>query len=616
MLNFRRDMVASPRRRWEAPLAAAVFAVLAIALFGRVWVTRSAPVAGLGNDPALFIWYLRWTPWAIVHGQDPLITHLMLAPDGANLMWNTSVILPAFVLWPVTAVVGPEWSYDVLLTAAPALSAWVAFLALRRFASAPAAAAGALLYGFSPAVVGQSEGHPMISLAVYPPLAMLLLTDIVTSESRRRRLVCGGALGAATAAQILTGTELLAITVISACIALAVLAALHPSEARSRARSIAGALAVAAATGIVLGAFPLAVDLAGPQRVSGVLQPTDTYVEDAVGVVVPGPFQQIAPDAAQRVAADQTGNGVENSGYLGIPLIAAIGAIAVLLRRRRAVWWAIGTFALIMLLAIGPDLHVDGRIVHVPLPWRALEALPLLDNLLPVRLMIVAYLPLAFLCALGIDAAIAHRRRLRARAAAVALGALVALSLWPKPVLAEAPVVAPFFTSGGASRIPDGGLALVSPEWFDHSAMLDQALADMRFRLADGAAFIPGPHFGPAPTPLSHALFSAEKDATWSLPGQADLGAARSDLLARALDAVVVAPQPHEARVVELMTALLGSAPQEVDGVELWLLSPVTHAHVDPVPPGSLAYDHALVMTDDESRWSPPGRSPGRRPRA
>ena len=84
------------------------------------------------------------------------------------------MVFPALALWPVTTAFGPVVSYNVLMSAALALSAWLGFLAARRFIDQPFACvlAGAL-YGFGPGMLAQtmSGGAPEPAAARYPRLA-------------------------------------------------------------------------------------------------------------------------------------------------------------------------------------------------------------------------------------------------------------------------------------------------------------------------------------------------------------------------------------------------------------------------------------------------------------
>jgi hypothetical protein len=161
------------------------FAGLAFWMFAPVWSSPTTSTLKGGNgDTAIFIWFLRWVPYALQHGRDLLVTHHLNYPDGVNLMWNTSLPLPGLLLAPVTAAWGPVLSFNLLLVLAFALSAWCGYLVIRRFAPGHVAAAvGGLVYGFSPAIRGQSH-HLHMSLAFLVPLMLLAVHEILVRQRR------------------------------------------------------------------------------------------------------------------------------------------------------------------------------------------------------------------------------------------------------------------------------------------------------------------------------------------------------------------------------------------------------------------------------------------------
>src|SRR5260370_18263544 len=130
------------------------------------------------------------------------------------------MIVRAFVLCPAAALSGRVVSYTLLITAGIALSAWLGFLAARRFVyGALACFLAGLVYGFSPGLLAQALGHPHVVVAVFPPIALLLGDEILV----RRRLppVVGGALpGLAAGLQLLTAEERLAATLLIAVLVL------------------------------------------------------------------------------------------------------------------------------------------------------------------------------------------------------------------------------------------------------------------------------------------------------------------------------------------------------------------------------------------------------------
>src|SRR4051794_9050845 len=113
--------------RGERVAALAAYLLLSGVLFRPLVAHPGSSTYG-GDDAYLVSWWLRWVPFALHHGQGPFHTDWIGYPDGVNAMWNASVLLLGLVASPLTAVAGPLVSYNALLVAAPALSAWVCFL--------------------------------------------------------------------------------------------------------------------------------------------------------------------------------------------------------------------------------------------------------------------------------------------------------------------------------------------------------------------------------------------------------------------------------------------------------------------------------------------------------
>src|SRR6202043_887369 len=104
---------------------------------------------GAGTDGLLAMWFLKWLPFAISHGHNPLVTDYVDSQVGVNLMWNGSMPLVDLVFVPVTSTLGPVFSYNLVATLAVALSAWSAFLLVVSYVEkSTAAGVGALFYGF------------------------------------------------------------------------------------------------------------------------------------------------------------------------------------------------------------------------------------------------------------------------------------------------------------------------------------------------------------------------------------------------------------------------------------------------------------------------------------
>jgi hypothetical protein len=533
--------------------------VLAAALFSNTWADPAGSWIGSPKDPALFIWYLGWIPHELAQGHNPLFTDYLSYPPGVNLMWNTSMILPALVLWPVTAIFGPVVAYNGLVTAGIALSAWFAFLAARRFIDRPQLCVLAgLLYGFSPALVAQALGHPHVEVALFPPIALLLGHEILVRR-HTHPIAAGALLGMTAALQLLTGEELLAMTTLVGAIGVALLALLHREEVRRALPYAAKAAGAAFLTFVVTAGYPLAFQFIGPQRVSGSVQQPDVYVSDVLAFVIPSRLIHF------------TGNITENGAYVGLPLLVLFAVGLVVGWRRPALRW-IGLLTLVVaVLSLGPHLHVNGNVTPVWLPWAAVERLPLLGSALPARLMAIAFLGIGIVVAATCAAALTAARPWRFATGIVLLAGLVAVA--PSLPYPSAPATAPaFFRPGGdIERINPGTVVLVTPFSSKEStaAMFWQAVANYRFRMPEGDAFTPGPYLGPRPSFLESALDGL--DAGRPLTMTPDVRAqAVADLEAFGVTTIVAGPSPGHAAIVDFLTQLEADAPVADGGVDVW----------------------------------------------
>src|SRR5215211_8460050 len=231
---------AEPARRRVPPAAldlAALLVCLTMAglVFAGNWgsPTSTSIARGVG-DGALMTWFLQWTPHALQHGLNPLFSTHMNVPDGVNVMWNTSLLLPGLVLAPVTMTFGPVLTFNLLLALGPGLSAWCAAIAFRRYVDSRfAALVGGLVFGFSPYMLAQLRGHLQLTLVFLVPLLLLVLDEILVRQ-RWRPLLAGAVLGLLAACQLYIGEEVLAFTAIIGLVELLLLVALSPRQVRRR----------------------------------------------------------------------------------------------------------------------------------------------------------------------------------------------------------------------------------------------------------------------------------------------------------------------------------------------------------------------------------------------
>src|SRR2546427_1133667 len=606
-----REQPADPRERQRFslsrsgvdPLALLGFLGLSVLLFAGSWRAPASTVAGAGTaDIGIIVWFLRWVPFALGHAENPLITNYLNAPSGVNAMWNASMPVAGVAMWPFTSSFGPIFSYNLLVTLAVALSGWCAFLAARRYVERPLAAALAgLLYGFSPFMIAQSQGHLHVTLAFIPPLMLLVLDEIVVRQHRPARWM-GVLLGLLAACQLLQAEELLATEALCAILGIALLIALYPQRLQAHRLHALTALGVAAGVFLVLAAVPIAFQFFGPQHVTGAVQIRNAYVSDLLGFVVPTAHQQFAPAAAVQLSEGFSGYSSEWDAYLGVPLIGLLIYVSVRFWMRPLVR-VVSTLVLVLAaLSLGTTLHIAGQWTAVPVgalaltapllrrvipvrfalyvfpaTWVGLVAAPVLSSALPARLMLYVFLFAGLLLAVFADtptlpcpASGGGLIGLKAVLIAVAL-----LPLTPRlPFPAEPVQVPSFFTGGSVRQLPQGSVALVLPyaRLANSSAMFWQAAADMRFRMPEAYALLPGPSFSSPPTATGSLMRMIELGEETPALNDDLRGQVLSDLAAWKVEAIIVGPMAHRERMIAFFTWLIGATPRQDGGVYIWTL--------------------------------------------
>ena len=330
-------------------------------------------VAGNPADIRLFIWYLEHDSQSVLHGHDPLLFTTMNAPVGVSAMWNTSLLLPALVMTPVTLLAGPLAAYNVLFVLALATGPLCAFPLLRRFTdSGPAAGLGALVFGFSPAVLASGIGHINLVLTGLMPVTLLLADDLVTG--RRAPWPGGAALGLAMAAQLFTSEELLFQTALVLLVAGVLVGVTRPRAITAPALGRIGRGAAAA-----LGVFvfscggALWLQFWGPLHQYGSPFTVGYFVTDVRGFYVPSNLLWLTTRGSSAFAASYVPGAPEYLAYLGIPLLVTAPIVGLARIGDLRTRLLLGVGAVFALFSLGGTLLNNGRYTAAGLPWGTLR---------------------------------------------------------------------------------------------------------------------------------------------------------------------------------------------------------------------------------------------------
>ncbi|GIJ11226.1 glycosyl transferase [Micromonospora andamanensis] len=546
----------------------------------------------LPTDHSWFEWLFAHGAYSVQHLENPLFTARQNAPDGVNMMANTSLLGVTLPLAPLTLLLGPQVVYALYLGGALAATAGTSYWMLSRHLvrSRAAAFVGGAFLGFAPGIVHHANGQPnFVSNFLLPLIVVRVFRLAEPGRWRRNGLV----LGLLVAYQIFINEEMLLLTAMACLVIVVAYAAMRPRLAWARAGTFAAGLGTGGALALLLTAYPIWFQFNGPQSYRGLQGGVfHSWGEDVVAFVT-FPRDTIAGTEAVEATIGMT----EQNTWFGWPLVLLSVVALVLLVRRSLVARILAVLVVLFsVAALGPEIRFNGELTGIAGPWSYIPAdLPLVEMMMPTRLTLVTTAALGVLLALAWDAVAGHRSPVPAPRApegaatdrrrprwqhlvGYAAISLAVLPLLPTPLPAEPVDPPPAFITSGAWRpyVPDGRTLVPVP-----IPSNVHGLPTLRWSALTGHEFpIPAGYFiGPnldgegvfgAPNRPTSTLIYQTMDAG-ELPEISDENRRQAveDLRFWRASVVVLGAHPREPVLRDLLTALLG-APQRVDDVWLW----------------------------------------------
>jgi hypothetical protein len=586
------------------------------------WVDVENRVSShLPTDHSWFEWLFSHGAYSVRHLENPLFSARQNAPDGVNMMANTSLLGVTLPLAPLTMLLGPQVVYALYLGGALAATAATSYWVLSRrvVGSRAAAFVGGGFLGFAPGIVHHANGQPNFVSNFLLPLIVARVLRLGEPGRWRRN---GVALGLLVAYQIFVNEEMLLLTALACLVIVVAYAVARWRSARAQAGAFLAALGLGGGLALLLTAYPIWFQFNGPQSYRGLQGGVfHSWGEDLAA------FVTFARDTlAGDPAVEKTIGLTEQNTWFGWPVVlVTLAAIVLLWRRSLAARIAAVLVAVFTVASLGPRIRLNGVETEVYGPWHYVpDDLPLVEMMMPTRLTLVVTGAVGVLLALAWDAvaqagrpapasgaagtgpdpataggdpgaatggtdpdvaggdpgatAVGPRRRRWIRPLGYAAVALAVLPLVPRPLPAQPVDPPPAFITSGAWRpyVPAGRTLVPVPipsNVHGLSTLRWSALTRHEFPVPGGYFIGPGPNdegiFGAPNRPTSTLIYSTiDKGAVPELTDE-NRRQAVEDLRYWRASVVVLGAHPREAVLRELVTGLLGE-PRRVDDVWLW----------------------------------------------
>jgi hypothetical protein len=570
-----------PPPSWLPDVVICLGILLTACWLGRgLWPHPSTRVLSLNpTDQALNEWFLA-NGTRFYAGDLHLVSHLLNAPDGVNLLSNASLILLGILLAPITLAFGAPVSFAVAIVGNLAGTGIAWYLLLRHTLRLhrAGAAIGAGFAAFAPGMMSQSNGHLHITAQwLVPPIVWcvhrLATAADLNGRARWRRVgVAGVALAALVSAQLFLGEEVLFLAAFALALFCLVYALAAPVRAWRLLPTVGGGVALAAVLSGLLLAHPLWLQFAGPQHVPNGPFSASFFSTDLASFGSISPLSFAGSQATERLVSGPA----EYTTFFGIPLLLVVGGATLWLWRRPAAVAATAAAVVMAVLSLGPHYVVNGTRTERRTPYGWIEGLPVVDGALPTRFALAMIPLIGLLLAYAVDHAVRESERLRLLVPLAVIVALVPIA--PRPLATtDRPPVPRFFTDGyWRSCVPPGGVLVPVPlpEALNPDSMRWPAAADNQFAIPQG--FFIGPYadngqasVGIYPRATSQLLDKVDKTGQVPEITDDDRANAASDVAYWHASCVVLADRPNRAQLRTALDALFGTG-QDVADVQVW----------------------------------------------
>ncbi|MFN2136696.1 MAG: hypothetical protein ACK2UK_12120 [Candidatus Promineifilaceae bacterium] len=335
-----------------------------------IWLDPAGLVIGRPVDDAFEpIWYLAWYKQALLDLHvSPLFQPDVFYPEGWHLGFAVQPPLYPTLMAPVTAMLGPVRTYNLLLILSTVLAAYGSYLLVRALGgSTTGGLLAGIAYAYYPNRQVYMNGFLNVLLAsAWLPWMLLGLVQALNKPQTRGRWL---ALAAVAYAMSIGGAYQYAY-VATFTLLIAGLVLLLPAILRQAGEWLRP-LALAALLFLLLAGPQLALGLS-IRRSEGVA--TDFTLPDLIHtstslerLLVPSAMNPLFWDLARERFPLRNGeDAVVAFGYVVLAL-AIVGLVAYPSSRRAK--WALVSLALCGLIFMaGPFLTIDGEVVTVPIP--------------------------------------------------------------------------------------------------------------------------------------------------------------------------------------------------------------------------------------------------------
>jgi hypothetical protein len=355
MTKERRTVKQQRGRSWHWAISWLVYALVSVLMTWPLIGNLDTHLAGQDADIYNVYWGNWWVSKALLNGENPYMTPLLIYPVGFDL--TTFAFSPFLaVLWfPLSRITSSIVAYNLVVLLTIVMNC-VAMDSLIRYLTGNASAAlvAGITLGFAPCLVAQRVAHLNLSVVAWLPWAALLLTRLMREAKIRDAILIAVTVGLA----FLTRLHIGALTLMFGAVYLGGLLLVDHKRLSRRVVCLfllAGVLSLLILSPLLLHLPSVLNQPGGENWMSRNAREKQT---DLLAYVVPPPQHPLWGSLTRPIYEQSIGRNILYWAFTGfVPLV--LGCYALLSQPKQALPWALaGLFFFV--LALGPFLYVGG----------------------------------------------------------------------------------------------------------------------------------------------------------------------------------------------------------------------------------------------------------------
>lgn len=374
-----------------ARMAEWALAVYGLFLFASAILQRPyfAPDSYPGRlrEPGLYQWYIGWPWFAISHHQSPLITPALGYPGTTNLMTQTSVVSLGILFGWLYPLVGATAVSNLIFLVNYVLLLVFGNLTLKRLGvNRLFSWIGTTLLVLIPYLSAQQLSHLNLSFIGFSCILGYLVVRLFTSQ-KPPSMFEGFATGASVLAIFYQSLELTLSTVLFALVVLLCACVFAPRLLWAHGKRILRPAFLIGVLPPLLLILPGLFNFLGSSGAQPILSNwyQQNFVIDLLSLILPTRIYLFHNTATNLIASYFTGGYAEMDGYISLPGLILVAVAAVRMWKSKLTRILVTSTVVMMILSLGPTLHVAGVVTHWAMPWQFLSHLPLLNAAIPSR---------------------------------------------------------------------------------------------------------------------------------------------------------------------------------------------------------------------------------------